>query len=106
MGKYLQDANEESSKNLVLIPCCAEKKPKDDSNEKYQIYDFNKHIWERKAYFESLVNCKVITFIDFQDQMKHYDFAWIIEVEDIKDGSHNNDDTSSNGGFFANICNY
>lgn len=83
-GKFIELVEEPGTIDLLLVPSCGEKNKEGQCN-----YDFNKHIWKKHSEFEEAIKCKMITFVDYKNELisKEYDF---LEFSDDECENNNN----------------
>lgn len=63
-GKFIELENASRTIDLLLVPSCGEK-----NKEGERIYDFNKQIWSKCSGLEDTLKCKVITFVDYRNEL-------------------------------------
>ena len=90
MGKYLIQDQERETSELALVICCPETKYFEKTNEEITFFDFNEDIWsiEKKGHFETMVNGKLITLLEYLDIKKDYTFDYQMDDEDWQGMSH------------------
>lgn len=82
-GKFIELDEHTSTMDLLLVPSCSEKSNKEDERN----YDFNKHIWNKRSTLEDAVNCKMITFVDYRNELILNEY----DIMSFDDESENND---------------
>lgn len=68
-GKFIELDENTSTIDLLLVPSCGEKNRKGDL-----IYDFNKQIWNKRRGFEEAVNCEMVTYVDYRNQLDRNEY--------------------------------
>lgn len=63
LGKTILN-NDKSLNDMILVPTCSEKNRKGD-----QICDFTKNIWGNSEKFKELMSCKLVTYIDYKNDL-------------------------------------
>lgn len=75
-GKFIELDEDTTKIDLLLVPSCGER-----NKEGERIYDFNKQIWNKCSGFEDAIKCKMITFVDYKNELIKNEYD-IIEFSD------------------------
>lgn len=75
-GKFVELDGNTSTIDLLLVPSCAERNKKGDV-----LYNFDKHIWNKRHGFMDTVNCEMVTYVDYRNHLDQNEYD-VIEFSD------------------------